>query len=402
MHGSRKDTLHMKIAPFGGDTDLGVSDGFSLRGDLHAFGGKFAFVDGNISTSGIVPEIRLRGKSENIDLGAVALKDAAVDVKVGLSTDQFFLVKGFMKLLNAKKTVDVEIGKTKMRIDTTDELGGIYRTDYHLSSPAAGKPSWDLRAKFCNDFIQTLEETVSKKALEWAEKTKSDYARAQSGLDKALKDVAKIDKSIAAERVQVKAKRKKQAAGLNQAQAKVNGIQKQIDKIRGEINGKRQKSKAKVTAKYKTFKSKEKSWKAAVKAREKAKGLKKVKAKAKEAKAFASYKSAKAAYDTANVAYKAGTKIPVDANARIVSLNASKATATGALNVAKKLVDTFPIDADPRIASLIVARGTATGALKVAKGAVGLSEKAIQGAGEGHVVGHQEQRQACHDRLGEL
>lgn len=372
--------LSLKFAPGAGDSDLGVSDGFALRGELHALGRKFAFVDGELSTSGVLPEIAIRGACGDVDLGALALKGAAVDIKIGVSSDQHFRLKGETQLLARRRHVDVNVGVKNLYFDTWEELGGVYRTEYHLSSPAAGKPTWNLRAAFRNDFSKTLEREVSQRALAWAKKTEKNFAQAQRNLNTALTKVRNLDRKIDATKAEIQAKRAVHQKNLNAARKKVASIQQGIDKLRASIQGKRNARKKTVNAKRKAMNAAHTAWKKAKKARQQAKPWKRAKLRAAEAKKLVSYKGKQVAYKTADAAYKSSVKLPIDADARIVALFASKKTADAALVVAKKLVSTVPVETDPRVVALFTARHTAAGALHVAKGAVTASEKATQGA----------------------
>ncbi len=372
--------LWLKIAPFEGDADLGVSEGFALAGRLWALERELAFVHGAIDVSGLVPSIELAGESESFDLGAVALRGAAVDVRIGLTANQRFRVQGLLKLLAVTRRVDVDISKERMWIDTETTVAGIYRTAYHLSSPSSDKPDWDVRARFRNDLTRTLEERVSRQALEWADRTKKKFAKAKADLDGAIRAVGKLDRQIAEARRTVVAKRKKHQDGLNTALANVQRLQSGIDRERATVRARRAKAKRNFDSAKKGLDRAKRAWQQAVRARKKARLHQKPAKRAVEAAKFTAYKASLAGYKVAYGAWKLATKAPVDAAPRVASLLVAKKTADAALTAAKKLVVTFPVDTDPRVASLIVARTTAQGALKVARGAVGLSEKAVSGA----------------------
>ncbi|MEM6671795.1 MAG: hypothetical protein AAF726_03065 [Planctomycetota bacterium] len=373
--------LYLKFAPAGGDSDLGVSDGYALRGELHALGSRFGFVDGAMSFGGLVPDIALAGECGDIDLGALALKDAAVDVQLGANLDQRFRVAGETRLFGLSRGVDFDCGLTKIWFDTWEELSGVYRVEHHVSSPGSGRPTWTLRSSMRNDFSRTLEDEVADHALAWAQEVERDFAAAQRDLDAAKREVERLDGSIEAARAQVRKERAAHGKGLERAQANVASIDSEIDRLRREVNAARSKTKDSVTAKKKTRDRAHSAWRKAVAARKKAKVWDKPKRKAAEAKAYADYQAKNADYGASKAAYSATVAVPVDADPRIAALLGSRSAALTALRSAESLVRTFPVDSDPRVAGQIAGRATALAALDVAKGAVDVTGTAVAGAG---------------------
>lgn len=362
--------LYLKIAPTEGDSDLGTSEGFALRGHLYAFDTQLAFVDGSLSLSGIVPDISLQGACDDIDLGAVALKGAAVDIRLGMTLDQHFRLKGSTKLLALERAVDVDCSLKGLSIDTSETFKGVYATSYHLSSPAKGRPSWKLAAEFENQLSKTLSNEVSGKVSAWADETERKFRTAQRNLDVAKAKVREIDGTIEARKHEVQVRRDKQGAVLRKAQAKVAGLQHDMDKVRETILAKRRDRKADVDAKKKAASKAEKAWKKARQNRKSAPLHKRPKLRIIEAKKFADYQGKNAAYLSANAGYKTLLKVPIEADARMVALRATKETATGALKAAEKMTETWPIESDPQIVALFTGRTAALAALDVARGGV--------------------------------
>ena len=372
--------LYLKIAPTGGDSDLGTSQGFGLRGELHAFDSKVAFVDGNISLGGIVPTISLDGACDDFDLGAVALKDGTVDIGLGATLDQHFRLKGKARLLAKTNQVDVDCSVKGLSIETMENFAGVYTTRYHLSSPGSGRPVWRVAASLENHLSKTLSEQVSRDVHDWAEQVERDFATAERSLDGAKGKVRELDDDIAKRRREILARRAKQAAGLRVAQRKVSELQGEMDKVRASILSKRKARLAKVNAKKKVADKAYTAWQSAVRATKRASLFKKPKLKAIEAAKFTDYQAKKADYNAANAAYKMLVKVPPEADPRMVALLAAKETATGALRAAEKMTEVWPIESDPELAALLTARATALAALDVAKGAVFVSGKAVTGA----------------------
>lgn len=373
--------LYLKIAPTEGDSDLGTSQGFALRGELHAFDSKVAYVDGNLSLGGIVPTISLLGECNDFDLGAVGLKDASVDINLGATLDQHFRLKGKAKLLLKTTAVDVDCSLKGLAIDVSENFKGVYQANYHLSSPGSGRPNWRVAAALENELTKTLSNQVSKEARDWAEKVKRDFAAAQGGLDRAKEEVRELDDDIERQRAKILARRKKQGASLRSAQRKVSEIQEDLDKVRAKILSKRKARYAKVQKKKRAADSARSAWQKAKKARERAKLHKKPKLRIIEAAKFADYQAKNAAYGTANAHYKSLLKVPIEADPRMVALFAAKESATGILKAAEKMTEVWPIETDPALAALIAARETALAGLNVAKGAVFVSGKTVEGAG---------------------
>ncbi|QDV07067.1 hypothetical protein Poly30_25860 [Planctomycetes bacterium Poly30] len=374
--------LYLKIAPTEGDSDLGTSEGFALRGELHALGRKLAFVDGAISMGGLVPDLTLIGACSDVDLGAVSLKDASVDVRLGATLDQHFRLKGATKLLALSRTVDVNCSLTNLVIDTSEEFKGVYSTAYHLSSPSQGRPAWRVAATVENQLSRTLSEQVSGKARAWAEETERDFARAQRDLDDAKAQVRQLDGSIEAEKKKVLARRDRQGSALRSAQAEVQKLTGEMDKVRATILGNRKTRKAKVDRKKSAADSARKAWQQAISDRKKAPLQKRPKLKIIEAAKFADYQGKLAAWKTSNAGYQALLRVPIEADPRMVALLTAREAATGTLKGAEKMTEVWPIETDPKVAALIAARETALGALNVAKGSVFLGGKAVVGAGK--------------------
>ena len=51
--------------------------------EIYALDTKLAYVDGAISLGGLIPDLTLIGACSDVDLGAVSLKDASVDIRLG-------------------------------------------------------------------------------------------------------------------------------------------------------------------------------------------------------------------------------------------------------------------------------------------------------------------------------
>ncbi len=374
--------LYLKIAPTEGDSDLGTSEGFALRGELHALNTQLAYVDGAISMGGLIPDLTLKGECADVDLGAVSLKDASVDIRLGATLDQHFRLKGATKLLALRRSVDVNCSLTNLVIDTSETFKGVYSTAYHLSSPSQGRPTWRIAAEFENHLSKTLSDQVSGKARAWAEEVERDFARAEKNLKNAKSKVRELDGAIDAAKKTVLARRDKQGAGLRKAQAEVAKINGEMKSVRATILRKRGERKAKVTKKKKAADKARKAWKDAVSARKKAKIHKKPKLKIVEAAKFADYQGKSAAYATSNAGYQALLKVPIEADARMIALAGARDVATAALKGAEKMTEVWPIETDPKVASLITARGAALGALDVARASVFVSGKAVVGAGK--------------------
>lgn len=374
--------LYVKFAPAGGDSDLGTSDGFALRGELHALGTQLAHVDGSLRLNGIVPDISLEGACADVDLGAVSLTDAEVDVRLGLTLDQHFRLSGTTKLLGLSRSVDVDCSLKKIRIDIANELGGVYASTYHLSSPSTGRPSWRVATEFDNQLSRTLSRDVSRKAEAWADDVARDARKTQADLARAQVEVRRLDAEIDAAKAVVRARRDRQGAGLRTAQAEVAKIQGEKDAVRRAILSKRKARKAKVDSKRRTRDSAKKAWEAARRNRKNAKFHKRPKLRVIEAARFADYQAKAADYNASNAGYQALLRVPIEADARMVALTTAMATATGALKAAEGLTEHWPLESDPKVAGLITARGTALGGLEVAKAAVGVGGHVLSTAGE--------------------
>lgn len=368
--------MYLKFAPAGGDSDLGVSEGFALRGELFAFGREIAHVDGALTLGGLVPDLSLAGAASDLELGVVALRGAEVDIRLGLALDQRFRVAGETQLLGRRRSVDIDCSLRGLSIDLEEELGGVYRTTSHYSSPSSDKVSWDVRATFHNDLARTLETDVTRSAEVWASEAQAKFKAAQADLELAEASLVSIDHEIDQRRGEVERARapmKRKAAGL---QADVARIQVLIDTRRGEVKQARKASADGVRAKLRARTNAKRSYDAAVRARKRAPLHKRPKLRLAESKALATYGAAKTAYRVANTAHQVKVRVSVDSDPEVAALIASKRSATAALG----LVEVIPVDLDAEIVALKASRKAAELGLGIAQRSVEAAEKASVGA----------------------
>ncbi len=372
--------LYLKIAPTEGDSDLGTSEGFAIRGQLYAMEQEIAYVDGAISLGGVIPSLSLVGACKDIDLGAIALKGASVDIRLGATLDQHFRLKGSTKLLALSRSVDIDCSLTNLVIDTTETFDGVYSIAYHLSSPSNGRPSWRVNASFENQLSRTLNDQVAGKARAWAEEVERDFAKAQTNLDKAKGKVKQLDLNIEAQKKVVLDRRESQRSGIQKAQNKVAEITGKMNAARARIEGKRKAHKNKMDQSKRASDKARKAWKKAIQDRKRASLIKVPKMKAIEAAKYADYGAKNAAYLAVKASYETIIRVPVEADPVMMGLLGARESATVALKAAEKMTEAWPIETDPKVASLIAGRAAALAGLEIAKAAVHVAGKAANGA----------------------
>jgi hypothetical protein len=373
--------VYVRFAPLGGDDKLGIPSGMALKGELVTFGKTIAAVDGVMDQTTVIPTWKLKAKVSDFDLGIVALKDAAVDINIGPTTNPYYRIKGASRMWISRKVVDVDVSRERLHFEVLDQLDGVYVTHYRIASPAVDRPSWNADAMFRNDLTKSLERDVSASALAWAKQVDRDSRKSQADLDAAIARVRTLDGQIAAARKVVDAERAKATADLQRADADVKRLDGLIAQRNGELDRGLAAIRARIAAAAKARDKAVAKWQAAVKATKKAPLLDKPKRKAIEAAAWTDMNGKKAAHTSVSAEYGVA-KGKIDPELR--SLQAARGTAVGALTAARKVHEGvtrgLSVDADPRVAGLITARATAESALIVAREAVNVSLGAAAGA----------------------
>jgi hypothetical protein len=373
--------VYVRFAPLGGDDKLGIPSGMALKGELVTFGKSIAAVDGVMDQTTVIPTWKLKGKVRDFDLGIVALKDAAVDINIGPTTNPYYRIKGASRVWISRKVVDIDVSRERLHYEVLDQLDGVYVTHYRIASPAGGRPSWNADATFRNDLTKTIERDVTASALAWAKQVDRDSRKAQTDLDASIARVRTLDAQIAAARTVVKGERAKATADLQRAEADVKRLDGLIAQRNQELDEGLAGVRARVAAAAKARDKAVAKWQAAVKATKKAPLLDKPKKKAIEAAAWTDMNAKKAAHASISAEYGIA-KGRIDPELR--SLQAARGTAVGALTAARRVYDGvtggLTVDADPRVAGLITAKATAEAALIVARETVKASLGAAAGA----------------------
>jgi tetratricopeptide (TPR) repeat protein len=373
--------VKFRYAPMGGDDRLGIESGLALAGRLHAFGRELAAVDGLMDQQTIIPTWKLKGHVADFDLGLVALRDAMVDIEIGPTTNPRFRVKGMSKMWISKKAVDVDIGRKRFHFEVLDRLDGIYLTHYKVTSPAAGRPSWNADARFRNDLTRTLERDVSKAAREWADRAESDFEKAEEDLDAAIANLDRIDAKIVATRAEVESERAAAMADMSRAEADVKRLDALIARRSQQLDAGIAKLKGAASSAKRKRDAAKKAWKKAVAATKRAPIHKKPKYKAIEVKRYKELVEAETALATANASVKTA-QARVDPQLR--SLQAARTSAVATLKatqvVYQKVTGGVSVDADPRIVGLKTEKVAANAALVVARETVEVTGKAVTGA----------------------
>jgi hypothetical protein len=335
------------------------------------------------------------------------------------STESHFRASGGCDLLGTRAAARANLDAKRTEVAMSGKLANLFEADV-VCAASLDNPSWEFSAGFRNDFSTAFHNKVSDEILAWAKRVEQDFARANADLEKAMRDVTKMNSDIEMARAQVKKDRATNEAALRRAEADLNKIsadiakmqdqvkrersqhlagisraQQDVDRITGQIAARRtavNAQRAKDIAGVKTARDQAKTvldaaettFKKAVSAWQKAKGLDKIpKGLDKDAKGIdrdakkLAYQAKAKAYEIANEGIN---KVPVDLDPQIVALSASQSTARAALSAAKDALKaihgTAPIDADPRIAGLFVGRDTAKTAVKAAQSAFDLAHRA--------------------------
>ena len=365
---------YLRIAPGGGDPDLGIKSGFGIKGTLIAFNKTVAKVDGEMDES---PMLRLKGHVTAFKLGPVALERAKVDIRMGAVKNPYYVIGGAARIGGARKSIDISASRTHYSFATTEKVGGVYEAAERYETRAGIRPSWSYNASFKNHFTRTLERDVSRKATAWAKKVKADYAKAQRDIAWARRELNRLDPQIRAARAKVHAERKAQWDKINRIKNRIGWLNSEIAKRENRINGLRA-----YVARLKTNKDKaHRAWKAAVKRRKKAKIHEKPKYKAIEAKKWSAYVSAKGAYDAAR---KNLVKVAKALDPKLNAYRAERTTAQASYKTQSAIyaqITRVTVDADPRVAGLISAKKTAQGTLYAAKKVVAGAGRTLVAAG---------------------
>ncbi len=405
-------------APLGGSAELGIESGIGLSGELYLFGSKVAQAD--VLADATQPLISIRANVNRFDMGEIALNDCELDVRMAGDADSYFRFKGGARVLDIEASATAELGVRTSVVELSGKLAKSFEVDVLFRTPTLANPTWEFDAVFKNDFSRTLGTTVAADLRKWGEQTKAEYNEAQADLDRALRDVNRLNAEIATTRAQVLAERAKHQAAVERAQSDVRKIdgdvktmrarveaerkklldgiaraKREVAKIQQDIDGRRNEVKAERARDLsvhkrdrdnakKSYDSAQKAFKSAESAWRKEKNpFKKVKlGVVKDAKGVAR-DAKRVIYDGANKKYSiakaAMDRIPVDADPKIVALKAAKGAADGALSQAdrayRKATGGVSVDADPRVAGLLAAKGTGLAALATAEKTLEISRR---------------------------
>ncbi|MCB9872475.1 MAG: hypothetical protein H6837_21660 [Planctomycetes bacterium] len=360
----------LRVAPGGGDSNLGIQAGFALRGALYAFGRSLANVDGEMDDS---PMLNLKGRIADFDLGPVGLRGCQVDIKLATTRDAHFRLHGASKLAIVHKSIDLDANATRVTFATSDRVGGVYESDMRFQSAISNRPSWDMTVRFKNDFSRTLEQDFSRRALAWAKGVERDFAKAKGSIDGAQRKVSGLETQVAAARRQVQGDRRRMAAGVHAKEKRISSLDKQVQSLEKQLRKKQDSLKPL----DKAAKSAKKAWEKAKRATANGSLLEKGPLKVAEGAKWTAYKSAKAAYDVASGALR-------ELNPKLNKLRAERVAAQAQYGPAKLAYEAavrVPVDVDPRVAGLIGAMATARATLTAAKAAVSGTGTAVAAAG---------------------
>ncbi|MHC4940032.1 MAG: hypothetical protein ACYTHK_13775 [Planctomycetota bacterium] len=373
--------VYLRYAPLGGDARLGIDSGMALKGTMIGLGKRLGRVDGVVDQQTRPATIRLHGDVGDFAAGPVALRDAAVAVNLGPTSNPYFRLKGASRMWVTRKAVEIDISRKRFYWDVAERVGGVYAATYRFQSSNGGR-YWHGHVYFRNDLSRTLERDVSREATAWANRKRRDYDKAKADLDRAIRTVEGLDRDTRAARAKVEHERAAATRNLRAAEAEVHRLDGLVKAREKELYD----HQVRLYNAYKWHKSntskKYKAWKKAVQATKDAPVWEKPKYKAREAKAWAAYKKAKANRDAARIQYEAARK---KVDPKLQALRASRGTAVGTLKAAqaayRRVTGGVSVDADPRVANLLARRATAVAALKAARATVDATGRTVVGAG---------------------
>lgn len=226
--------FYFSFAPQGGDSDLQIPDGIAFSGALYYQRRELASIAGEIDISSPFPKLKLKGRVADIDLKALKLKNASVDINITPSTDAYFKVKGSLTVLAFNQTVDVNISKTQLYFKLQQKLNGVFQTEYLISSGTTGYPYWRFEATMQQDLTKTLERSLISAAKSWRDKSKAAFDKANRDVRIAQANVNRLNTQIAVARRAAQAEYDRGQREIRDAEAKLRAAQRKLKPVKDE------------------------------------------------------------------------------------------------------------------------------------------------------------------------
>lgn len=316
----------INFAPYGGDEQLGIDDGFGLGGSFYDDGKLLGSGEFAVDMANGVFEVAL--EIPELDLGPIDLNDVVVDLRLS-PVDSHYRVGGTARLMGAHVFLEgfVSRDSISLRGEAGINVQGLSASAEFIVDQTGVR----FTASTSGSFINDAKSLATRDLRTAANAAQMLIDEAQDGVEFAQRGVDKLEAELQEAR--------------EEAQEAVDEVKADIAKAKSLVDATR----ASRDSWSRTRSSRYKAWRSAVAKTKSVKWYQKPKYKAIEAAKYASYASAvvrhnvqKGVYNTANTAYKAVVDAAgwvldsagVEANPKVVGLKALVFAANEGLDLA--------------------------------------------------------------------
>lgn len=327
---------YINFAPYGGNEDLGIADGFGIGGEFYEDGELLAEGEFQVDLDQLFFQVTL--EIPELDLGPVDLSDVVIDIRIA-SGDSYYKVAGTAELMGSEVSVAGEINGdgSFLVMGTADiRLEGMAAT----ATFTIDNSGVSFEAAVQGSMVNDIKGSVADDLLSVTGDAQVAIDQAQAGVEAAMAGVAVLEDDLADARAEAQ-------DAINEIKADIASAKSVVDSLASSRNyWNRVKS------------SRYRSWRSAVSATRRAVWYKKPYYKGIEASRYASYAAAAGTYSSRVVAHRGA----------LATYNGVKAAAGWAL-------DTAGVEANPEVIRLRALLTTAKAALQAAEGVLNAAEE---------------------------
>lgn len=321
----------INFAPYGGNEDLGIEDGFGLGGAFYDDGKLLGSGEFLVDMAQGVFEVGL--EIPELDLGPVELNDVVVDLRIS-PTDSHYRVGGSASLMGAQVFLEgfISTDEISLRGEAGINIEGLSASAEFIVDQNGVR----FTASAALGFINEAKDLATRDLRTAANAAQILIDEAQDGVDAARRGVEKLEAELAEARAEAQ-------ETVDEVKADIAKAKSVVDSARSSMNYWSSQRSKRYTA-----------WRKAVAATKAAKWYNKPKMKAIEVSRYSSYAysvtrhvAQKGVYKAADVAYQAVRNAAgwvldnagVEANPKVVGLKTLIAGANVGLGAAELVLD---------------------------------------------------------------
>ncbi|APZ90696.1 hypothetical protein [Fuerstiella marisgermanici] len=324
-------TAYVNFAPYGGNAELGITDGFGIGGAFYDDGKLLGSGEFIVDLASGVFEVGL--EIPELDLGPVELNDVLIDIRIA-TTDSHYHVAGTAALMGAEVSLEGKVSSNSFSLQGTAavDMEGLSASVQFIVDQNGIR----FVATAGGGAINAVKDNMTANLRAAANVAQAAIDHAQAGVDLARNGVKSLEADLAEARAEAQKAADKVKANINKAKVVV-------DNARSSKNNW-----------YSQKQSRYKAWRKAVAVTKSAAWYKKAYYKGIEAAKYSSYAYAVgrysaqvAVYNTANAAYHAVRNAAgwvldnagVEANPEVLRIKALLVVANAGLGASEFVLD---------------------------------------------------------------